>query len=57
MDFNPLQDLLNTGLIIIEIGLVYGSKHLEAKYADSRLFWTAWPCFSRMTYKTLVELF
>ena len=31
MDFNPLSHLLNTRFTIIEIGLFYGGKHLEAK--------------------------
>ena len=31
MEFHPLQDLLNTGYTIIEIGLFSGGEHLEAK--------------------------
>ena len=31
MEFNPLQDLLNAGFLIIEIGLFYGSKYFGAK--------------------------
>ena len=30
MEFNPLPDSLNTGFTVVEIGLYYGGKHLEA---------------------------
>ena len=46
---NPLSDLLNTGFTIIEIGLFVVAKTCKWKYADSRLFWITWPCFSRPT--------
>ena len=31
MEFNLLQDLLNTKFTIIEVGLFYGGENLEAK--------------------------
>ena len=40
MEFNHLQDLLNTGFTIIEIGLFYGGEHVGEKnmQPDSWLF-------------------
>ena len=40
MELNLLPELLNTGwFTIIDTGLFYGGEHMEAKYADSWLFW------------------
>mgnify|MGYP001796123736 CR=1 FL=1 len=39
MEFNPLQNLLNTGFTIIEIGLFYDGEQLESKICRFLTFW------------------
>ena len=55
MEFNPLPDLLNSGIVIIEISLFYSGKNLESKICIFQTFLDNMAMFNLSSRTTTCE--